>query len=160
MTTDADNRRAFNQVLVNTFIANLTTSYLWFALTFWVYLETRSVLATAFLGGGYMLLLAVMGVPLGGLVDRWRKKRVMVFAQTITAATFTPAMVLFLLLPRSEFATVSSVGFWAVGVLVLFGAVIESARGIALSTTVAVTSIHPSPTSRTCWSWDRGVSRR
>ena len=44
MTTDADNRRAFNQVLVNTFIANLTTSYLWFALTFWVYLETRSVL--------------------------------------------------------------------------------------------------------------------
>lgn len=138
MTTDADNRRAFNQVLVNTFIANLTTSYLWFALTFWVYLETRSVLATAFLGGGYMLLLAVMGVPLGGLVDRWRKKRVMVFAQTITAATFTPAMVLFLLLPRSEFATVSSVGFWAVGVLVLFGAVIESARGIALSTTVTL----------------------
>ncbi len=138
MTTDTANARAFNQVLVNTFIANLTTSYLWFALTFWVYLETRSVLATAFLGGGYMLLLAVMGVPLGGLVDRWRKKRVMVFAQCVTAATFTPAMVLFLVLPRSEFATVTSVGFWAVGVLVLLGAVIESARGLALSTTVTL----------------------
>lgn len=138
MTTDVAKRRAFSQVLVNTFIANLTTSYLWFALTFWVYLETRNVLATAFLGGGYMLLLAVAGVPLGSLVDRWRKKRVMVFAQFVTAATFTPAMVLFLVLPRSEFATIASVGFWAVGVLVLIGAVVESARGIALSTTVTL----------------------
>lgn len=138
MTTDVAKRRAFSQVLVNTFIANLTTSYLWFALTFWVYLETRNVLATAFLGGGYMLLLAVAGVPLGSLVDRWRKKRVMVFAQFVTAATFTPAMVLFLVLPRSEFATITSVGFWAVGVLVLIGAVVESARGIALSTTVTL----------------------
>lgn len=138
MTTDVAKRRAFSQVLVNTFIANLTTSYLWFALTFWVYLETRNVLATAFLGGGYMLLLAVAGVPLGSLVDRWRKKRVMVFAQFVTAATFTPAMVLFLVLPRSEFATITSVGFWAVGVLVLIGAVVESARGVALSTTVTL----------------------
>ena len=37
----------FIQVLVNTLIANVTTSFLWFALTFWAYLETRSVLATA-----------------------------------------------------------------------------------------------------------------
>ena len=57
------NRKRFNQLLVNTFLANLTTSYLWFALTFWVYLETRSVLATAFIGGSYMLLIAVVGVP-------------------------------------------------------------------------------------------------
>ncbi|NLI86244.1 MAG: MFS transporter [Propionibacterium sp.] len=47
-------------------------------------------------------------------------------------------MVLFLLLPRSEFATIESVGFWTVGVLVLIGAVVESARGIALSTTVTL----------------------
>lgn len=35
----------FYQVLLNTLIANVTTSYLWFALTFWVFLETCSVLA-------------------------------------------------------------------------------------------------------------------
>ncbi len=28
--------------------ANITTSYLWFALTFWVYLETRKLIATAY----------------------------------------------------------------------------------------------------------------
>jgi DHA3 family multidrug efflux protein-like MFS transporter len=35
----AGGTRTFVQVLINTMIANVTTSYLWFALTFWVYLE-------------------------------------------------------------------------------------------------------------------------
>ena len=65
MTSDVARKRAFYQVLVNTFIANLTTSFLWFALVFWIYLETRSVLATSLLGGAYMLGLAVMAVPFG-----------------------------------------------------------------------------------------------
>ncbi len=43
--------RTFVHVLVNTAVANITTSYLWFALTFWVYLQTRSVLATGIIGG-------------------------------------------------------------------------------------------------------------
>ena len=34
-------------------------AYLWWALTFWVYLETRSVLATGIIGGAYMLLVAL-----------------------------------------------------------------------------------------------------
>jgi len=38
-------------VLVNTALANVTSSYLWFALTFWVYLANPSVLATAIIGG-------------------------------------------------------------------------------------------------------------
>ena len=131
-------RRAFTQVLVNTFVANLTTSFLWFALTFWIYLETRNVLATAFLGGSYMLMLAVLGVPFGGLIDRWRKKRIMVGAQLVTAVAFAAALVLFLVLPKSAFIDVASPAFWALSLTVLAGAVVESARGIALSTTVTL----------------------
>ena len=44
--TPAQRSRTFTGVLVNTAAANVTTSYLWFALTFWVYLETRNVIAT------------------------------------------------------------------------------------------------------------------
>ncbi len=64
--------RIFIQVLVNTGVANVTTSFLWFALTFWAYLETRSVLATGVIGGAYMLLIAVFGMLFGTLVDRHR----------------------------------------------------------------------------------------
>ena len=72
--------RAFYQVLANTAVANVTSSYLWWALTFWAYLETRSVLATAIIGGSYMLLVAVLGVVFGVLVDHMKKKAVMVFS--------------------------------------------------------------------------------
>ena len=43
--------RTFAGILVNTALANITTSYLWFALTFWVYLQTRNVIATGVIGG-------------------------------------------------------------------------------------------------------------
>ena len=43
--------RTFGHLLVNTAVANITTSYLWWALIFWVYLETRNVLATGLIGG-------------------------------------------------------------------------------------------------------------
>lgn len=77
-------------VLVNTMIANVTTSFLWFALTFWVYLETRSVLATGIIGGAYMLLVAVFGILFGAVVDRHRKHYVMVLSSIITLAAFSP----------------------------------------------------------------------
>lgn len=130
--------RNFYQLLVNTLIANVTTSFLWFALTFWVYLETRSVLATALLGGSYMLLVAVLGVPFGTWVDRWRKKRVMVLATVATAISFALALGFFLLVPTSAILAVGSLAFWTFALLVLGGAVVESARGIALSTCVTL----------------------
>jgi DHA3 family multidrug efflux protein-like MFS transporter len=57
--------RAFRRALLNTLVANVTTSFLWFALTFWAYLETRSVLATSIIGGSFMLLIAVLGTAFG-----------------------------------------------------------------------------------------------
>ena len=73
--------RTFIQVLVNTAVANITTSFLWFALTFWVYLETQSVLATGIIGGAYMLFVALFSMVFGTIVDRHRKHVVMVVLQ-------------------------------------------------------------------------------
>lgn len=137
------NRRSFYGVLVNTLIANLTTSFLWFSLAFWVYLETRSVLATALLGGSYMLLVALMGVPFGTWIDHWRKKQVMVLATVITAIAFAAALGFFLLVPTSAILVIGSPAFWIFVLLILLGAVVESARGITLST--CVTLLVPEP---------------
>jgi hypothetical protein len=32
---------AFRRLLVNTLVSGVTSSFLWFALTFWVYIETQ-----------------------------------------------------------------------------------------------------------------------
>ncbi len=133
-----DKMRNFYGVLVNTLIANVTTSFLWFALTFWIYLETRSVLATAIIGGSYMLLVAVVGVPFGTWIDRRRKKEVMVAATTVTAIAYTAAFGYFLLVPTSSLLVIGSFEFWGFILLILAGAIVESARGIALSTTVTL----------------------
>jgi len=134
----ADGMRTFTQILINTALANITTSYLWFALTFWVYLETRSVLATGIIGGAYMLLVAIFSMVFGTIVDRHRKHAVMLFAGTVTLAAFGVAGAIFLVFPESSLLSLSSPMFWLFAGVILFGAVVENMRNIALSTTVTL----------------------
>lgn len=131
-------RRTFLAVLVNTAVANVTTSFLWFALTFWVYLETRSVLATGIVGGAYMLLLAVFAMVFGSIVDRHRKHRVMLFSGLVTLAAFLVAGGLWLALPEAALLDLGAPWFWLFGGVILAGAVVENMRNIALSTTVTL----------------------
>ncbi len=134
----AGGTRTFAQVLVNTAVANVTTSFLWFALTFWVYLETRSVLATGIIGGAYMLLVAVFSMAFGTIVDRHRKHTVMVFAGAVTLLAFGVSGAIYLVFPESTLLDLSSPMFWLFSGIILFGAVIENMRNIALSTTVTL----------------------
>ena len=130
--------RTFLQVLVNTAVANVTTSYLWFALTFWVYIETRSVLATGIVGGAYMLLVAVFSMGFGTYVDRHRKHLVMVLAGAVTLVAFTVSGALYLVFPESVLLDLGGPMFWVFSGVILFGAVVENMRNIALSTTVTL----------------------
>lgn len=43
LRTPAERSRTFMGILVNTAAANITTSYLWFALTFWVWKPATSL---------------------------------------------------------------------------------------------------------------------
>ena len=130
--------RNFYQVLVNTLIANVTTSYLWFALTFWAYLETKSVLATSIVGGSYMLLVAVFGVVFGAIVDHMKKKAVMVLSSAITLVTYLVAGALFLAFPEATLVDWNGPWFWVFAGVILIGGVVENLRNIALSTTVTL----------------------
>ncbi|WP_243075771.1 MFS transporter [Microbacterium sp. SS28] len=130
--------RVFVQVLVNTAVANITTSFLWFALTFWAYLETQSVLATGLIGGAYMLLIALFGMLFGTVVDKHRKHRVMIFSGVATLIAFVVAGVLWLALGEAVLIDLGGPWFWVFSVIILLGAVVENLRNIALSTTVTL----------------------
>lgn len=130
--------KKFYNVLVNTLIANVTTSYLWFALTFWVYLETKSVLASAFVGGSYMLLVAIFSIVFGTFVDHHKKKQVMLFSSIITLAAYVLAGIVFLIFPESSLTDWKSFVFWLFAGIILIGGVVENMRNIALSTTVTL----------------------
>ena len=137
-TVPPNGMRTFLHLLVNTAAANITTSYLWFALTFWVYLETGSVLATGIIGGAYMLLLAVFGMVFGTLVDRHRKHRVMVVSALFSLVAFAAAGGLYLSHSEAELLDLGAPWFWLFSGIILAGAVVENLRNIALSTTVTL----------------------
>lgn len=134
----ADGQRSFMHTLINTAIANFSTSFLWFALTFWVYLETQNVMATGIIGGAFMLLIAVFSMVFGTIVDNHRKKSVFVFSAMITAVTFSLAGLIYLWLPTKDILNVGGWQFWLFCLVILFGAIVEQMRGIALSTTVTL----------------------
>ncbi len=131
-------KAAFANVLINTLIANVTTSFLWFALTFWVYIETQSVLATGIIGGAYMLLVAFFAMAFGTIVDRHRKHTVMMISSVISAVAFMVAGALYLWQPESSLLDLGGPWFWLFSAVILFGGVIEQLRNIALSTTVTL----------------------
>ncbi|MGH7218107.1 MAG: MFS transporter [Candidatus Microsaccharimonas sp.] len=128
----------FLKVLLNTLIANVTTSFLWFALTFWAYLETQSVIATAVVGGIYMLLVSISSLFFGTLVDQHRKKSIMVFSSIFTLVAYALAGIVYFTAPYEAVTNLLSPTFWAFAGIILIGSVVENMRNIALSTTVTL----------------------
>lgn len=130
--------RTFTAVLVNTLVANVTSSFLWFALTFWAYLQTRSVLVTSIIGGSFMLLVALCGTFFGTLVDRHRKHVSMLVSSVVTLISFVLAAVLYAGLGPERLSDLGRPELWLFTGVILIGAVVESLRNIALSTTVTL----------------------
>jgi DHA3 family multidrug efflux protein-like MFS transporter len=130
--------KQFVGVLINTLIANTTSSFLWFGLTFWAYLETRSLLATGIIGGSYMLFVALSSLWFGVIVDHNKKKFVMVLSSIITLAAYSIAGILYLLFDEKQLVDWSGILFWLFAGVILIGGVVENMRNIALSTTVTI----------------------
>src|SRR5688500_17009014 len=85
----------FRQLLLNTLVTGVTSTFLWFALTSWVHLETTSVVATGVIGGAFTLSSALLGPAFGTYVDRHRKHLSMVLATTVAAGCFVAATAMF-----------------------------------------------------------------
>jgi DHA3 family multidrug efflux protein-like MFS transporter len=130
--------KSFHRLLANTVIASTTNNVLWFALIFWVYLETRSVIASSVIGGAYMLLFAASGIFFGTFVDRNKRKTSMVLSNGVSLALFGLAGVVYLVAPERSLPQLGQPLTWVFITLVLAGAIAGNLRAVALSTTVTL----------------------
>ncbi|MBE7471749.1 MAG: MFS transporter [Anaerolineae bacterium] len=130
--------KLFYAVLANSLAASVTNTFVWFAVTFWVYLETKSVTATSIMAGIYLVTVAVSGFYLGSLVDKYNKKTTMLLSSLGSLVLYGLACFIFVSTPSVEFTKASSVILWVFIVLALFGAIAGNLRGIALSTLVTI----------------------
>lgn len=129
--------KAFKRLVVNTLLASVTNNFLWFALTFWVYLETRSVVASSVIGGTYMILFAGSGIFFGTFVDRNKRKTSMTLSNAVSLVCFSLAGVVYVV-ADDRLPSLGQPLTWVFILLVLAGAVAGNLRAVALSTTVTL----------------------
>ena len=86
--------RAFVHLLVNTLLVSVINFTVWFAVTFWVFLETKSVLATGMVAGIFLVTTALSGIWFGSLVDHHRKKTTMQVSALVSLAFYAVAFTL------------------------------------------------------------------
>ncbi|MET0901641.1 MAG: MFS transporter [Acidimicrobiales bacterium] len=147
VTVDADDQPTgastedmgtFKHLLLNTLVSGVTSTFLWFALTFWVYLETRSVVATGVIGGAYGIASAAIGPAFGTYVDHHRKHTAMVLATSLSALCFGLATIVFVAVDADELLQLDRPWFWILVGATLAGSVAGMMRSIAMSTCVTL----------------------
>ena len=113
-----------------------TNNFVWFALTFWAFLTTGSVISTSVMAGIFLVLTAVSGFWFGSLVDHHRKKHVMLGSSVATLALFLIGLAVFHTAPAGAFASVASVRLWVLVVILLSGTLVGTIYNIAIPTLV------------------------
>ena len=128
----------FHHLLVNNLVANVTNFTVWFALTFWVYLETRSVFATGMIAGIYLVLTAGLAIWFGSLVDHHRKKLVMLGSSAASFVLYGVSLAAHQLAPEGSLREVAGLPLWLFIVLVMLAVIAGNIRSIALPTLVTI----------------------
>ncbi len=103
-----------------------------------MYLETQSVLATAYSGGIFMIAMSLSAFWFGSIVDHNRKKTAMVISTVATLCFFTAALLVYVLTPPETFKDISSPLLWLFAALCLLALIVSNLRNIAIPTLVTL----------------------
>jgi DHA3 family multidrug efflux protein-like MFS transporter len=128
----------FAHLLVDNAVVGVVNYTVWFAVTFWVFLETRSVFATGMIAGIFVAATAATGIWFGSLVDNHAKRSVMQASAAVSVGVYGVCLAMYLLTPDEAFADVASWQLWVFVVLCMGGVVAGNPRGIALPTLVTL----------------------
>ncbi|WP_328293268.1 MFS transporter [Kineococcus sp. NBC_00420] len=131
-------QRVFAHLLVSNAIVSVVNYTVWFAVTFWVFLATRSVFATGTIAGIFVVATAATGIWFGSLVDHHRKRSVLQASALVSVAVYGVCLAVYLATPDGTFSDVASWQLWAFVVLCVLGVVAGNPRGIALPTLVTL----------------------
>lgn len=130
--------KTFYQSAINTLVSATTTNLIWFGVTIWVYLQTRSVLVTSILSAGYMIGLISTSIYFGSLVDHHKKKLMMIVSEVLSLVSLVFALFVYLSVPVSEFSNPASPILWLFLLLLFIGIIIANIRAITIVTLVTI----------------------
>ena len=138
MTTTKNNKPTFNHILFNNLVASIANSLIWVALTFWVILQTNSVLAVSVVAGVYALANLFTGVFFGSIVDHNLKQKVMIGSSLVSLVFYILAAGLFFGFNLASITSIDHPVLWVFIILLMFGVVTGNLRSIGISTLVSI----------------------
>jgi MFS transporter, DHA3 family, multidrug efflux protein len=130
--------RPFYQILTNTLFVSVFNATVWFAITFYSYLQTQSVMVTGFIGGIYLVATALSGFWLGSLVDHYRKKTVLILSSVFSLAVYLLSFIVYISVPTDTFKDQASPLLWLFVILLLLGVIAGNVRNIVMPTLVTM----------------------
>lgn len=130
--------KSFYQLLGNNTIAGIINFTVWFAITFYVILETKSVLAAGIIAGMFLVMTAVTGIWFGSLVDHHKKKDMMLLSSLVSLGFYILAFVVYFFFGQGTFATVENPMLWMFILLLMLGVTAGNIRNIAIPTVVTL----------------------
>lgn len=84
-TPDTTSASTFRQLLVNTLVSGVTNSFLWFALVFWVYLETSAATTPGGSSDAAVLgIVGMIGTTVPAMARAWSRAPLVVEVEAIS----------------------------------------------------------------------------
>ncbi len=130
--------KIYYQLLVNITIATVVNFTVWFAITFYVYLQTRSVFATAIISGIYLTATALSGIWFGSLVDHHKKKSIMFVSSFISLASYIVGFGIYITASPDAFTKIDSPILWIFVPVLMTGIIAGNLRTIVQPTLVTL----------------------
>jgi DHA3 family multidrug efflux protein-like MFS transporter len=127
----------FHHLLWNNFIAGTTNAFIWFALTYWVYLETRSVLATSWIAGLFTIVNMFSALFFGAFVDHHTKKNVMITSSIGSLMAYTTGALIFFT-HAGDWSDPLSPRLWALIIVMMVGSMLGNLRNISMTTLITL----------------------
>lgn len=128
----------FYHLLGNTLLVSIINFTVWFALTFYAYLETQSVFVTGMIAGLYLVATAGTGIWFGSLVDHHKKKTMMAVSAVLSLVMYAISLGVYLLAPENAFKDPASIWLWTLVVTLMLGVIVGNIRTIAMPTLVTI----------------------
>lgn len=127
----------FHKLLGVALLVVTANNFVWFALIYWAFLTTQSVISTSVMAGIFLVMMALSSFWFGSIVDHNKKKYAMMGSSAATMLLFVAGLAIYHITPESSFQTVSSPMLWVLVVVLLAGTITGSIYNIAIPTLVA-----------------------
>ena len=133
-----DKNIIFNILLWNSLVASVTNFFIWFALVFWAFLQTNSLIVSSLIWWLFAIANMLTALQFWHIVDHNKKHDVITWSSIGSLVSYTLWALIYFSQDSSVFSNSTSRQLWLLVIVLMSWTIIWNLRNIALSTTVSL----------------------